>query len=57
MNRLKDNGEKVCYCFGYSRKDIRDDFTKNGRSTILDRIAFEKKLGACQCRSKNPKGR
>ena len=50
--------EQVCFCFGYTVADIETDLTRNaGRSTILDRIAAEKSLGACQCAQKNPKGR
>lgn len=47
----------VCYCFKYSAEDIREDYEKNGRSTILVRIAAEKKDGGCNCITKNPKGR
>jgi hypothetical protein len=47
----------VCYCFKYSREDIRQDYLKNGRSIIMDNIRAEKKLGNCQCAEKNPKGR
>ncbi len=46
----------VCYCFEYTRGDIEDDFLENGRSLILERIAAEKKRGACQCAARNPKG-
>ncbi|RLB80185.1 MAG: BFD-like (2Fe-2S) protein [Deltaproteobacteria bacterium] len=46
----------ICYCFDYSIEDIELDFQKNGRSTILEKIKMEKKLGNCQCSIKNPKG-
>lgn len=47
----------VCYCFGYTRKDIKNDYVVNdGRSTILERIMLEKKAGSCDCAQKNPKG-
>lgn len=49
--------EQVCFCFGYSVADIEADLAANGRSTILERIAAEKSLGACHCAQKNPKGR
>ncbi len=50
--------ELVCYCFGYSPKDIENDLIENhGKSLILDRIMSEKKAGRCECASKNPKGR
>lgn len=49
--------EMVCFCFGYTRGDIVDDLAANGRSTILEHIAKEKKSGACRCVEKNPKKR
>ena len=53
----KDN-ELVCYCFGYTRKDIEKDYAdNNSRSTILERIAFQKEAGTCDCAQKNPSGR
>jgi hypothetical protein len=47
--------ETICYCFSYSAKDIREDFSRNGHSTIIERIRNEKKAGACECAEKNPK--
>lgn len=56
-NEFQQN-DLVCYCFGYTRKDIEKDYVdNNGQSTILERIAFEKKSGKCDCAQKNPKGR
>ena len=47
----------ICYCFKYTRQDIEEDFKKNGRSLIMEKIKAEKKFGNCQCATKNPKGR
>ena len=47
----------ICYCFRYTRDDIEQDFIKNGRSLIMEKIAEEKKTGECDCANKNPKGR
>ena len=47
----------VCYCFGYTVNDIEQDFVKNERSLIIEKIAAEKKVGGCDCTNKNPKGR
>jgi cation transport ATPase len=47
----------ICYCFEYTKGDIEQDFTKNGRSLIMEKIAAEKKAGGCDCATKNPKGR
>jgi hypothetical protein len=49
--------EFICYCFNYTAEDIRKDFNENGESTIMARIANEKKNGQCNCESTNPKGR
>ena len=48
--------ELICYCFGYSRRDIEDDVRAHGRSLILERIAEARRFGACECATKNPKG-
>jgi hypothetical protein len=48
--------EMVCYCFAYTQRDIEEDLRLNGRSLILARILEAKRLGACQCATKNPKG-
>jgi len=56
LGEFGDN-DIVCYCFGYTRKDIENDFVVNdNRSTILERIILEKKAGGCDCAQKNPKG-
>ena len=55
-NEFKNN-DLVCYCFEYTKKDIEKDYLDNGRSTIFERIIFEKKAGQCDCTQKNPKGR
>ena len=47
----------ICYCFGYTRGDIEQDFTRNTRSLIMEKIAGEKRMGGCDCANKNPKGR
>jgi hypothetical protein len=47
----------ICYCFGYTAQDILRDIEKNGRSLIMERIMEEKRLGGCDCATKNPKGR
>ena len=37
----------ICYCFGYARRDIEQDYRKNGRSLIMEKISAEKRLGGC----------
>lgn len=63
MNLIEDGNiefnenDTVCFCFGYTRKQIEDDYVKNNRSTIYEKIAEAKKAGGCECAVKNPKGR
>ena len=47
----------VCYCFGFTRKEIQREVVETGRSTILDRIKTEVKAGNCACEVKNPSGK
>ena len=45
----------ICYCFNYTDEDIIEDVrTHGGRSTIEERIAEEKRRGACDCEHRNP---
>ncbi len=46
----------LCYCFGYSREDIRRDIEAVGETSILDRIKAEVQGGFCACEVKNPSG-
>jgi hypothetical protein len=55
-NKFKDE-DLVCYCFMYTKKDIENDFYKNKRSIIYEKIVLEKKAGGCSCASKNPSGK
>ncbi len=47
----------VCYCFGFTRKDIENEIAATGRSTLADRIKREVKAGNCACEVKNPSGK
>jgi hypothetical protein len=44
----------VCYCFGFTRKDIQDEIVETGHSTVAERITAEVKAGTCACEVKNP---
>jgi len=54
-NKFRTN-DLVCYCFGYTRNDIEQDFIRNEQSLIMAKITSEKKHGGCNCAKKNPKG-
>jgi hypothetical protein len=47
----------VCYCFGFTRKNIQDEIAETGRSAIGERITAEVKAGNCACEVKNPSGK
>lgn len=47
----------ICYCFGHTEEDLRQDVVEHGRSLIMERIVAEKNGGRCQCAEKNPAGR
>jgi NAD(P)H-nitrite reductase large subunit len=55
-SNFKDD-DFICYCFEYTKKNIEEDFTTNGCSTILERIKREKSINGCNCEIKNPKGK
>lgn len=46
---------QVCYCFGFTRKDIENEIAETGRSTVADRIGRGE--GNCACEVKNPSGK
>ena len=47
----------ICYCFEYTDEDIKKDFIAHGRSLIMEKIMAEKKMGTCECTTKNPSGK
>jgi Zinc binding domain/BFD-like [2Fe-2S] binding domain len=47
----------VCYCFGFTRRDLLDEIRETGKSTVVERITAEVKAGNCACEVKNPSGR
>ena len=56
-DRSNEKNDLICYCFGYTKDDIEQDFLNNGQSLIMEKIAGEKKSGGCDCSNKNPKGK
>ncbi len=46
----------LCYCFDYTRRDIQQDMTTDGRTDIPARIKAEVQAGFCACEVKNPAG-
>jgi Zinc binding domain len=46
----------LCYCFDYSRADIRREIDTATKVRILDKIKVEVQGGFCACEVKNPRG-
>lgn len=46
----------VCYCFGFTRGDIRQELSERGRADIPDRIKAGIDQGRCACKRMNPQG-
>ena len=38
----------IYFCFNYSAEDIKQDYFRNGHSTIIEKIQLEKKFGNCR---------
>jgi bacterioferritin-associated ferredoxin len=47
----------VCYCFGVTKRQIREEVRRTGKSTAPERIQAEVKAGRCACELKNPSGK
>ncbi len=52
-----EDPDPVCYCFGFTRKDIEEEVARTGRSAIAQKIMAEVKTGNCACEVKNPSGK
>lgn len=46
----------LCYCFEYTRADVRRDLEELGKTEIPTRIKSEVQAGFCACEVKNPSG-
>jgi hypothetical protein len=55
--KAKSDPIQVCYCFGFTRKDIEKEIADTGLSTVAERISEDVKRGNCACEIKNPSGK
>ncbi|HEV2378948.1 MAG TPA: hypothetical protein VG206_04025 [Terriglobia bacterium] len=55
---IKETADPIplCYCFDYSRENIRRDIEAAGKTSVLEEIKAEVKGGFCACEVKNPSG-
>jgi CopZ-like zinc binding protein len=51
-----DDPVPLCYCFGFTREDVRRQLAERGDSDIPARITAEVRAGRCSCEVKNPSG-
>lgn len=51
-----DDPVPLCYCFGFTRSDVRRQVAERGDSDIPTRITAEVRAGRCSCEVKNPSG-
>jgi len=46
----------ICYCFGFTEGDVREEIARNGTSMIPKQISQLIKAGMCACEVRNPAG-
>jgi len=46
----------LCYCFGYDRRNVREDIKAKGSTEIPKVITQRVKAGECRCEETNPSG-
>ena len=51
-----DDPVALCYCFNFSRADVRREVAETGSCGIPARITTEVRAGRCACEVKNPSG-
>ena len=47
----------LCYCFGVTRQQIKEEIQRTAHSTAPERIKAEVQAGNCACEVKNPSGK
>lgn len=46
----------ICYCFGFTEGDVREEITRDGTTKIPAQISQLIKAGMCACEVRNPAG-
>ncbi len=54
--KVREHPVPVCYCFGYTERDIAEQVATTGRSTIAGEVTAKVKAGECECEIRNPQG-
>jgi len=56
---LKEPGDPAvpaCYCFGWTPQKIQAEIAATGRSTLIEQIKAQARVGNCYCEVTNPQG-
>jgi len=54
--KTQGDARPICYCFGFSEGDARDEIARSGTSSISSTISRLIKSGMCACEVRNPAG-
>ena len=54
--KVKEDPIPLCYCFGFDKRDIRDEIARTGNTTIPERVSKLIREGLCACDARNPAG-
>jgi Zinc binding domain len=46
----------ICYCFQHTLESIRQEFSRTGKSTVVEQISAGIRAGQCACDIRNPQG-
>lgn len=52
----KEDPRPICYCFGWTRKQIEDEIARTGKSRAVEDITTKIKTLGCDCQRNNPSG-
>lgn len=52
----EDAAVSICYCFGWNRQRIHEEFERLGKSNVMDMITAHIKAKRCGCEVNNPQG-
>ena len=54
--KVTGDARPICYCFGFTEGDAREEIVHTGKSTIPSTVSRLIKAGMCTCEVRNPAG-
>lgn len=54
--KMTGDARPICYCFGFTEGDAREEIVRTGKSTISATVSRLIKVGMCACEVRNPSG-